>query len=290
MYTVLALGSDQNNFTNLGSLYNSLVLSLLKKSDWTIKTGKKVNGRFHLLLGEAQASNISYKVLSGYNSLYPGLCPIVNFYRGFNSLCRKAMMAKTLQNYLSTHQGPPFERMCPETFAFYPAKREKSEYKEFCAAAEATPGPWILKPSDGCKGHSIRIMSNPEEILSFIDSQSDGSIAWVVQRYLENPILVPVCNRKFDIRVWVLLDPYYNIHVYEQGVLRVTACEYIPGNWDNLHSHLSVRIQLYSSLSIYHLSIYLSVFYLFISILTPPYMCLYVDLNSGASHCTLYLL
>lgn len=240
-YCLLAPGCEKDDFTNLGSLYSAVAKELERRDNWTVRVSKKVSGRFHLLLGEAQASTIPYKLLCGYDSLYPGLCPIVNFYRGFNVLCRKSMMVKTLRHFLGSHpELPPFEALCPESFLFYPSKVEDSERDLFLSACERRPSTvWILKPSDGCKGHSITIMDSSEKVLSFIDQQVEGSIAWVVQTYLERPILIPRGKRKFDIRVWVLLDENYSIHVYGQGALRVTATTYRPGEWDDIHCHLS---------------------------------------------------
>lgn len=254
MVTALALGSiyesGKGNYSNLGTLYHEVVEQLSKRVDWNIKCTKKIHGRFQLCFGEAQGSNINWKILSGYGSLYPGLNPLVNYYRGFQALCRKSMMVKTLKDYLNVQNMAReekdwvfFHTICPETFIFYPAKREESEIDEFLAACAAHPDwIWILKPSDGTKGHSIEIMTSPQEILQFIDSQSDGSIAWVAQRYLDRPLLIPTGKRKFDIRVWVLLDSAYRIHVYNQGVLRVTAKTYEPDNLTDIHSHLSVNM------------------------------------------------
>jgi tubulin---tyrosine ligase len=240
-YCLLAPGCSKNDFTNLGSLYCAVAQALGSRDDWAIKTSKQVSGRFHLLLGEAQASTIPYKLLSGYDSLYPGLCPVVNFYRGFNILCRKTMMVKTLRHFLESRPDlPPFEALCPQSFLFYPSKVVDSEREVFLSASERCPNTvWILKPSDGCKGHSIMIMDSVEKVLTFIDQQTEGSIAWVIQTYLERPILIPRGRRKFDIRVWVLLDEDYSIHVYGQGALRVTAKTYRPGEWDDIHCHLS---------------------------------------------------
>jgi hypothetical protein len=257
MPVAISLGSNGTNYANLGSLYSEVMRVLSKRPDWQIKSTSKISGRFNLLVGEAQGQNISFKLLSGYDSLYPGLRPLVNFYRGFNLLCRKAMMVRTLKEYLhvmnNNEEGEAgqrskrilsFESICPETFIFYPARREESERQQFLEAAAAASATeekiWILKPSDGTKGHSIRILTSPEEVLQFIDSQCDGSIAWVVQRYLERPLLIPTGRRKFDIRLWVLLDSSYRIHIYDQGVLRVTAKPYEANNWADLHSHLSV--------------------------------------------------
>ena len=62
--------------------------------------------------------------------------------------------------------------------------------------------------------------------------------AWVIQKYLERPLL---CSggRKFDIRVWVLLTADYRIGLYREGVLRTTAVPYSLDNLDDQFAHLS---------------------------------------------------
>ena len=153
MYIVATPGCTKGNYTSLGGLYSSVAEALERRDDWVVKAQKKVTGRFHLLLGEAQATTVPYKLLSGYDSLYPGLRPLVNFYRGFNLLCRKTMMVKTLRSYLTTHTHlPSFETICPQSFLFYPSKADESEREQFLRANESQAGlVWILKPSDGCK-------------------------------------------------------------------------------------------------------------------------------------------
>lgn len=81
-------------------------------------------------------------------------------------------------------------------------------------AESKKPNLWILKPSDGGKGEGIEIMSDADEILAFLDARPSGSIAWVVSRYIERPLLLPG-RRKFDWRLWVLLAPDYSIHLYK---------------------------------------------------------------------------
>ena len=46
------------------------------------------------------------------------------------------------------------------------------------------------------KGKNILISDNTEEILAFVDEQTQG---YVVQKYIESPLLLDN-NRKFDIR------------------------------------------------------------------------------------------
>lgn len=238
-YTIISHGY-KNPSSQLGTLYSAVTDEVLRRPWWKLKKTKKVSGRFHLLLGEAQASTIPFKQLSTYDSYMYGITPLCNYYRGFMLLCRKSMMVKTLKEYLSSHPNVrSFNDICPESFVFYPSKPELSQTEALLAAEEVRPSQWILKPSDGGKGHNIVIVSSAAAAVEYMQAQPAGSIATVVQRYLSDPLLIPNGNRKFDIRVWVLIDSEYRVRVYRQGVLRVAAARYDPSNIADTHSHLS---------------------------------------------------
>lgn len=80
-----------------------------------------------------------------------------------------------------------------------------------------------------------------------MDSIIGKDIQYVVQKYIENPLVI--MNRKFDIRQWVLVEDYNppRVWFYEESYLRFCAEEY---NMDNVHNkfvHLTNNsIQKYS--------------------------------------------
>jgi hypothetical protein len=59
-----------------------------------LKKGLAHFGRYHLLLAEAQGRGIHYGKLSNFASMYPGMRVLTNYYRGFQCICRKAMMVQ----------------------------------------------------------------------------------------------------------------------------------------------------------------------------------------------------
>ena len=70
-------------------------------------------------------------------------------------------------------------------------------------------------------GTGIRIACDVVELLTTVDAQDQS---YVIQRYIERPMLLPDGGgRKFDIRLWVIIDPLYNIHVYSEGVVRTCS-------------------------------------------------------------------
>jgi tubulin--tyrosine ligase len=96
----------------------------------------------------------------------------------------------------------------------------------------------------GAKGRGIEIMQDAAEIVAFFKGiEEAGAVAWVVQKYINNPLLLPLLpasttdgaapapapgakltGRKFDIRAWVLLTHDYRVFFFNKGVLR-TCCE-----------------------------------------------------------------
>mmetsp|Transcript_30756 Transcript_30756/g.36104 ORF Transcript_30756/g.36104 Transcript_30756/m.36104 type:complete len:110 (-) Transcript_30756:31-360(-) len=62
---------------------------------------------------------------------------------------------------------------------------------------------------------------------------------WVIQKYIENPMLI--LNRKFDIRVWVVI-PTWNplrIYIFNECYFRFSCNDYDPRCPQNLFSHLT---------------------------------------------------
>ena len=62
---------------------------------------------------------------------------------------------------------------------------------------------------------------------------------FIIQKYIERPLLI--CNRKFDIRVWVLYDQDSNLYFFREGYIRTSGSEYgiDESNIDNAAVHLT---------------------------------------------------
>ena len=62
---------------------------------------------------------------------------------------------------------------------------------------------------------------------------------FIIQKYIERPLLIK--NRKFDIRVWVLLNQDQELFFFKEGYLRTSSSEFAIDlkNIDNAFVHLT---------------------------------------------------
>jgi hypothetical protein len=110
---------------------------------------------------------------------------------------------------------------------------------------------WLVKPTDLFGGKCIQISDSLQEIEKIVkkfyegiekkvteesetESSSDVDIkininkyrtsTVLVQKYIESPLLY--YGRKFDIRMWALIDSEMNLYCFKEGHLKTTSKEY----------------------------------------------------------------
>jgi len=122
---------------------------------------------------------------------------------------------------------------------------------------------WLLKPADFNRGRGINLfnkLSSLEYYLkcfllgdnvskwkssSNLKKQKDpvlnlvNSNKFVIQKYVEKPMLIE--GRKFDIRVWALVDHGMNLYYFREGYIRLSSEIYTlnEDNIDNKYVHLT---------------------------------------------------
>ena len=94
---------------------------------------------------------------------------------------------------------------------------------------------WLVKPHFLNRGRGIGIFNDPNKIEKFLSSKKKGS-KWVAQKYLEKPLLYK--DRKFDIRVWVIVKSPIEVFIYRKGYIRTSSNAYTLKNLDN-YIHLT---------------------------------------------------
>ncbi len=158
----------------------------------------------------------------------------VNHIPGNNSLTVKSNLYATLaaaHERLIAQEGTDGER--PRRLRFFPTVYSMpQDYHAFLAAAWAAPDKrWILKPKNGSRGKSIRLITDPAAV--------PAGDRWMVQEYLDRPHTM--FGRKYVLRLYVLItsvDPL-RVYLYHEGSAKLASAAYDPDDSDNLYAHLT---------------------------------------------------
>ncbi|KAL0218837.1 hypothetical protein P9112_004490 [Eukaryota sp. TZLM1-RC] len=95
----------------------------------------------------------------------------------------------------------------------------------------STQSLYILKPGGKSRGRGIQVVRELEEMTKVIEGSCDS---WIVQKYLERPLLIN--RKKFDIRQWVLVvnNPVFSIYLFGEFYVRLCGVDYDHLHLDNL--------------------------------------------------------
>ena len=93
---------------------------------------------------------------------------------------------------------------------------------------------WLIKPAALNQGRGIEIFKDDlAEMRKFLSSRPAYSY-WVVQKYIERPMLYK--GRKFDFRVWALVTHKLDLWFYSSGYVRTSSDEYtLDSNYNYVH-------------------------------------------------------
>ena len=90
---------------------------------------------------------------------------------------------------------------------------------------------WIVKPAAKSRGRGIMAFNDLEKLLTHVELGKSGktvltSSQWIVQKYMENPLII--ANRKFDFRQWVLVVSWnpLTIYFYDEFYCRFSSEDY----------------------------------------------------------------
>ncbi len=85
---------------------------------------------------------------------------------------------------------------------------------------------WLLKPAGNNRGQGIQLLDSLSALDSLLAQQATPRRGkqFVLQKYIEKPLLIQ--NRKFDMRIWVLVNQDMNLYVYQEGYIRTSSSVY----------------------------------------------------------------
>ncbi len=97
---------------------------------------------------------------------------------------------------------------------------------------------WILKPSVTNKGSNIVLCENWKDVVDNLEEMEEQR-EWVLQRYVESPMLVLSEGHKFHLRVYVLCVDALKVHVFNQMLVLIAAHHYDAEDTDDVYRHLT---------------------------------------------------
>lgn len=99
---------------------------------------------------------------------------------------------------------------------------------------------WIVKPAAKSRGRGITTFNDIYKLLKYVEAGVGGSLQWIVQKYIENPLII--AKRKFDLRQWVLVTSWnpLTIYFYDECYARFSVEEYSTDkeSMENCYVHL----------------------------------------------------
>ena len=205
----------------LGMCYREIEKYLRTHRGWSRRYSRNGNPKpgtgpekepWDLFLGGNKAKRVPFKRMGSLSS-YSGGQAAVNYFRAFELLDNKDQLATTLRKYCA-RSGVPMASLMPETHPFQPDSKRKPKQLAAIAASFRARGEaaakaggkniWILKQSELNQGKGCVLMDDLDRITAFLSDVAEDAGAWVVQQYVDRPLLY-VGERKFDIRCWVVV-------------------------------------------------------------------------------------
>eukprot|EP00755_Sulcionema_specki_P008474 Sspe_Gene.41051::Locus_19845_Transcript_1_1_Confidence_1.000_Length_2310::g.41051::m.41051/K16599/TTLL1; tubulin polyglutamylase TTLL1 len=177
---------------------------------------------------------------------------IVNHFPNHFELTRKDCMVKNVKRYkkdndknpaIYTSDGETIQDFLPLTYSL------PSDYALFVEEYKKTNSLWIVKPANRAQGKGIFIVTKLGQITKWAKQkwlQNDGTSSaskdqYIISKYIEDPLLVG--NKKFDLRLYVLVTSYRPLRAYlhKEGFARFCTVPYNTdvSDLDNLFIHLT---------------------------------------------------
>jgi tubulin polyglutamylase TTLL11 len=133
-----------------------------------------------------------------------------------------------------------FQEYFPDEFDFFPRTfllpEQMNKFLNYFEKNKKNNYLYIAKPTSGSQGDGIVLVRKPEDLPMFRNSYIQND-QYVVQRYIDNPLLIE--NKKFDLRLYVLVTSVNPMIVFlnEEGLARFCSEDYEKPTNKNLSNH-----------------------------------------------------
>ena len=183
---------------------------------------------------------------------------LTNRIRGNGAIVNKDRLAANLRKYVRAARldAATASSLLPLTFVLHVQLTDETKatasnelkadfelvaFREAAAAAKlrGEGGMWICKCPPLNRGRGIHVFKSAKAAEQFLKRRALASTknrTWVVQKYLENPLLLG--GRKFDIRLLVLLTSDGRVFMYRDSYVRTASGAYDANNVKDPSLHL----------------------------------------------------
>lgn len=136
---------------------------------------------------------------------------LVNHFPNHYELTRKDMLVKNIKRYRKDMErdGNFITDFVPQTYTL------PADYSLFVEEFRRNPSVWIMKPATKARGIGIFIINKLSQVKKWASNKWASVTlreAYVISRYIENPMLIG--GKKFDLRLYVLVTSYRPLKVY----------------------------------------------------------------------------
>lgn len=105
---------------------------------------------------------------------------------------------------------------------FLASKHVLKKIKKYCPQIDmdGVMNVWIMKPGNKSRGRGITLLNKLEDVMSKMNPSSKTDTRYVVQKYIERPLLIH--STKFDIRQWFIVTcaQPLTLWIYKESYLR----------------------------------------------------------------------
>lgn len=179
------------------------------------------------------------------------LKPVVNSYCFRKTLIRKSNFAFALQQYVAKNPASDISRHVPATHRLeldHPDYFDEmmDDCFEVRDALQANDGQrFIMKASVLSKGDQIYLIDSLAQLESIVtrmyEDDEDGDIVreWIMQLYIDKPLLEFNQSRKFHLRVYVLVIGRMQVFVYGDYLALFASQKYHDASLQDKQAHLT---------------------------------------------------